>query len=68
MLNTMADSRKVKLSGLTKAHAGAEKGTGQAGEQRAHGIGQQLELEGVDAHQFGGGFIFTDGFPGPADP
>jgi hypothetical protein len=39
---------------------------GNAGEERAHGKGQQLGLGQVDAHTRGGQLVLTHGHPGPA--
>src|SRR5450830_661546 len=55
---------EVERFGGDEALEGGEHGAGDPGEGGAHGEGEELDVAGVDAHGFGGNFVFTDGDPG----
>ena len=67
MHRIMTDSKKVKLSGETKAIFAAKNTPAIPAQADADHKGQQLQPEGIDAHGLGGDLVLADRDPCPAD-
>ena len=67
MARIVADSMKVKLSGLTKPLAHGEERAGEAAEHRAERERRELGVGGVDAERAASDLVLAKRLPGPAD-
>ena len=67
MARMIADSRKVKHSGLTKPCRDGEERAGEAAEHGADGEGGELGVGGVDAERAAGDLVLAQRLPGAAD-
>ena len=63
----IADSMKVKLSGLMKPWRVAKKRAGEAAEHGADGEGRELDVGRVDAERAAGDLVLAQRLPGAAE-
>ena len=67
MARIVAQFHELKDRGLTKPWPRAEERAGEAAEQRAHGEGGELGVDGVDAERAAGDLVLAQRFPGAPD-
>ena len=67
MARIVADSMKVKLSGLTKPWRTAKKDPAKPPKNGAEREGREFGVGRVDAERAAGDLILAQGFPGAAD-
>ncbi len=60
--------RERELVGVDLLDVGAQERAGHAAHRRADRVGEQLDLDGRDAHGHGGDLVLADGDPGTAEP